>query len=156
MRLTLGHPAGYFLSALTYPTSWAVPQALVEQYTTPLHYSYNDSNGTDSTWTKQLLDNGPFGGNLFLLTNWQHAQTAPDGIGRMTFERNERFWGKKPPLRRVEYTLYKDSRAEWPDFVSGRGDGAGLSNGYGGSDSSVIAQAQAQALSGITCRGFPA
>ena len=46
LRLTLGHPAGYFLSALTYPTSYAVPRALIEKYTTPVHYSYNDSNGS--------------------------------------------------------------------------------------------------------------
>jgi len=32
LRLTLAHPAGYFLSALTWPTSYAVPQALKERY----------------------------------------------------------------------------------------------------------------------------
>ncbi len=32
LRLTLAHPAGYFLSALTWPTSWAVPQPLIERY----------------------------------------------------------------------------------------------------------------------------
>ncbi len=35
LRLTLAHPAGYFLSALTSSPSWAVPQALVERYTQP-------------------------------------------------------------------------------------------------------------------------
>src|SRR4029077_4158361 len=59
LRLILAHPTGYFLSALTYPTSWAVPRALIERYT---------------AWTKHLLDYGPFGGNLYLLTKWQLTQ----------------------------------------------------------------------------------
>jgi ABC-type transport system substrate-binding protein len=32
LRLTLAHPASYFLAALTWPTSYAVPQALIERY----------------------------------------------------------------------------------------------------------------------------
>ena len=115
LRLTLAHPAGYFLSALTWPTSWAVPQALVEKYTTPDQFG-----GTRSTWTEHLTDNGPFGGNLYLLTNWQHTiSTAP---GSLSFERNERFWGKKPLLRQIEYTLYKDVNVLWQGFAQGKGD----------------------------------
>jgi peptide/nickel transport system substrate-binding protein/oligopeptide transport system substrate-binding protein len=38
------------------------------------------------------------------------------------FDRNERFWGKKPLLRRIEYTLYKDVGVEWSDFTHGNGD----------------------------------
>ena len=117
LRLTLAHPAGYFLSALTYPTSLAVPQALIEKYTTRDPYY-----GTKSTWTDHLLDNGPFGGNLYLLAKWQHTRPAPTGRGSLTFERNERFWGKKPLLRRIEYTLYKDMDVEWGDFTQGKGD----------------------------------
>jgi peptide/nickel transport system substrate-binding protein/oligopeptide transport system substrate-binding protein len=108
LRLTLAYPAGYFLAELTWPTSYAVPQALIERY--------------GVKWTDHLTDNGPFGGNLFLLTSWTYARTALDGIGRMTFERNERFWGKKPLLRRIEYMLYKDASAEWSDFALGKGD----------------------------------
>jgi peptide/nickel transport system substrate-binding protein/oligopeptide transport system substrate-binding protein len=117
LRLTLTHPAGYFLSALTYPTSWAVPQTLVEKYTTRDPYY-----GTKSTWTNHLLDNGPFGGNLYSLTSWQHTQNSPTGHGSLTFDRNERFWGRKPLLRRIEYTLYKDVAVEWSDFTQGKGD----------------------------------
>ena len=73
-----------------------------------------------STWTQ--LDNGPFGGNLYLLAKWQHTTSASPGLGSLTFERNERFWGKKPLLRRIEYTLYKDVTVEWGDFTQGKGD----------------------------------
>jgi oligopeptide transport system substrate-binding protein len=120
LRLTLAHPAGYFLSALTSSPSWAVPQALVERYTTPAL-----ANGiTSSAWTKHLLDNGPFGGNLYLLTSWQHPtwQQPNDGLDQMTFERNELFWGKKPLLRRIEYVLDRDVNALWQVFPQGKGD----------------------------------
>ena len=113
LRLTLAHPAGYFLSALTCPTSWAVPQALVERY---------PAAHRDHQWTDHLTDNGPFGGNLYLLTKWQHTTSASPGSGSLAFERNERFWGKKPLLRRIEYTLYKDVTVEWSDFTQGKGD----------------------------------
>jgi ABC-type transport system substrate-binding protein len=109
LRLTLAHPAGYFLSKLTYPTSWAVPQALIERYTHAAPDPY--IGGTASTWTEHLLDNGPFGGNLFLLGAWRHARGALDGRGRLAFDRNERFWGMKPLLRRIEYTLSQDPRS---------------------------------------------
>ena len=108
LRLTLAHRAGYFLSALTFPTSWAVPQVLVERY--------------GAKWTDHLTENGPFGGNLYLLAKWQHTTSASPGLGSLTFERNERFWGKKPLLRSIEYTLYKDVAVEWGDFTQGKGD----------------------------------
>jgi peptide/nickel transport system substrate-binding protein/oligopeptide transport system substrate-binding protein len=119
LRLTLAHPAGYFLAALTSPPSWAVPQPLIEEYTTTGQYG-----GTKSTWTKHLLDNGPFGGNLYLLTSWRHPtwQQPNDGLDQMTFERNERFWGKKPLLRRIEYMLDSDVNALWQAFAQGKGD----------------------------------
>jgi peptide/nickel transport system substrate-binding protein/oligopeptide transport system substrate-binding protein len=43
-------------------------------------------------------------------------------LGSLAFERNERFWGKKPLLRSIQYTLYKDVAVEWDDFMQGKGD----------------------------------
>jgi oligopeptide transport system substrate-binding protein len=117
LRLQLAHPAGYFLAALTYPTSWAVPQALVERYVTPV----TTSGVASSTWTEHLTDNGPFGGNLYLLTKWQ--QTDPSQHVSLTFDRNDRFWGNKPLLRRIEYTLYPRASDAWTEFKqAGKGD----------------------------------
>jgi oligopeptide transport system substrate-binding protein len=147
LRLTLAHPAGYFLARLTWPTSYAVPQALVERYTTPVRSSYDGSNGTTATWTEHLTDNGPFGGSLFLLTTWKHARTTLDGIGRMTFDRNERFWGKKPALRRIEYTMYPNASIAWPDFISGVGDSAFPDN--------AAAMATARTLHGVIVQQVP-
>jgi peptide/nickel transport system substrate-binding protein/oligopeptide transport system substrate-binding protein len=113
LTIILAQPAGYFLTALTSATAWAVPQTLVERYTAP-------STGPrypliTSTWTEHLADNGGFGGNLYRLTKWDHT-------GHVEFERNERFWGQKPLLRRIEYTLYKTTDVAWADFLAGQGD----------------------------------
>jgi ABC-type oligopeptide transport system substrate-binding subunit len=75
---------------------------------------------TRSTWTGHLTEEGSFGGNRYVLTSWQHP--TPTGQGILRFDRNARFWGKKPLLRRIEYTLYKDLIVEWGDFTQGKGD----------------------------------
>jgi peptide/nickel transport system substrate-binding protein/oligopeptide transport system substrate-binding protein len=101
LTILLSQPAGYFLTALTSATAWAVPQQLIEQYA--------------DKWTEHLTEYGGFSGNLYRLTKWDHA-------GHLEFERNERFWGQKPVLRRIEYTLYKSMDTAWADFTAGRGD----------------------------------
>jgi peptide/nickel transport system substrate-binding protein/oligopeptide transport system substrate-binding protein len=101
LTIILNQPAGYFLAALTSATAWAVPQQLIEEY--------------GHKWTEHLADNGGFGGNLYRLTRWDHAS-------HLEFERNERFWGQGPALRRIEYTLYKSMDIAWADFIAGKGD----------------------------------
>jgi peptide/nickel transport system substrate-binding protein/oligopeptide transport system substrate-binding protein len=126
LHISLQQPAGYFLAALTWPLSWAVPQALIEKYPGSRYL-----NG----WTDHLADNGGFGGNLFKLAVWTHpfpvgttdpANLPPtygkDGHAHLAFERNERFWGKKPLLRRIESTLYKSTYAAWTDFTTSKND----------------------------------
>jgi oligopeptide transport system substrate-binding protein len=133
LKLTLEAPAGYFLASLTYPTSWAVPKALIEEY--------------GERWTEHLADNGGFGGNLFKLTTWQHLgefitstptplsatptlapfptlkpTVSPDAKGEIVFTRNERFWGQKPELKEVQFTLFKDTGHAWETYKAGEGD----------------------------------
>jgi len=115
VQIKLVHPAGYFLSVFTYPTSWAVPQWLVERYTQPATDTNNAHPVVTSTWTEHLADNGAFGGNLYRLVRW-------DQSSHLEFERNERFWGKRPLLQRIKYSLYKDNVAAWSAFASGAGD----------------------------------
>jgi peptide/nickel transport system substrate-binding protein/oligopeptide transport system substrate-binding protein len=126
------------LSALTYPTSWAVPQALIERYFQP---GYSPS---PPAWTKHLLDDGPFGGNPYLLTKWQDISSTDRAS--LIFERNERFLGKKPALRRIEYSLYKDVAVEWSDLTQDKGDVASI----------LPAQyATTRALKGVTVQQTP-
>jgi peptide/nickel transport system substrate-binding protein/oligopeptide transport system substrate-binding protein len=148
LQIALEKPAGYFLAALTAPSAWAVPERLVERYTYPTTLPDVRRNGALSTWTQHLTDDGGFGGNLFKLTLWSHPSSARatpvpvspgttvyptvgvaptfgvDGLAHLVLERNERFWAKKPRVRRIEYTLYHDTKAEWNAFRNGAGDTA--------------------------------
>src|SRR5262249_48428010 len=119
LQILLERPAGFFLAALTYPLSWAVPPWLVDRYTQPATAPPEKEPGvpphTTSTWTAHLTDNGGLGGNLYRLTTWDH-------LGHLAFERNERFWGHKPLVRRVDYLLYATPTDAWKEFVAGKGD----------------------------------
>lgn len=101
LKITLSNPAAYFLAALTYPTAWAQPKQLITQFA--------------DKWTDHLADNGGFGGNLFKVKLWDHA-------GHFDLIRNDSFWGKKPKLKEVDFTLYKDLDTEWADYKAGKGD----------------------------------
>jgi ABC-type transport system substrate-binding protein len=121
LNIILSQPAGYFLTALTNPIAWGVPQALVERYTTPSTDPQNPA--VKVTWTEHLADNGGFGGNLYKLVSWKHRDG--NDSAQLVLERNERFWGAKPLLRRIEHTLYSFSQApdtSWIFFKQGTGD----------------------------------
>lgn len=99
--LTLAAPAAYFQEAMTYPTSYAVPEQLITAHPTD--------------WTQHLADNGGFGGNLYKVTLWNHA-------GKLTLDRNDSFWGTKPKLREVQITFYKDTTTAYNSYLAGKDD----------------------------------
>ncbi len=59
LQIQLATPATYFLYAMTYPTSYAVPEQLISQY--------------GNKYTDHLVDNGGFGGDIFKVTKWDHT-----------------------------------------------------------------------------------
>jgi peptide/nickel transport system substrate-binding protein/oligopeptide transport system substrate-binding protein len=97
--IKLGAPAPYFLQALCYPTAMAQPQELINQY------GIKD-------WTNHLVG---FGGNLFNVKLWDHK-------GHIDLVRNDGFWGAKPKLREVDFTVYKTTAALYADYLDGRLD----------------------------------
>lgn len=97
LALTLTQPTSWFLSILAMPYASALPQSLVERYPT--------------TWTQHLSDNGGLGGNLFKLT------TNP-----LVFARNPAYWGTKPTLQQIDFTIYTDPQAAYQDFRAGKLD----------------------------------
>lgn len=99
--LKLARPAAYFLEAMTYPTSFAVPEKLIKQYPTD--------------WTKRLAGGNGFGGNLYKITRWNHA-------GNLTLDRNDAFWGAKPTLREISITFYKDTTKAYSSYQAGADD----------------------------------
>jgi peptide/nickel transport system substrate-binding protein/oligopeptide transport system substrate-binding protein len=80
------------------------------------------------------------------LTASHVAGPAADADENSPPERNERFWGKKPLLRRIEYTLYKDVAVEWGDFTHGKGDASAFP---------AAQLATARALNGVTVQQTP-
>ncbi len=101
LQITLGAPAPYFLEALCYPTNFAQPEQLISQY--------------GKNWTDHLTDNGGFGGNLFKVKLWDHK-------GHLDLIRNDSFWGTKPQLREVDFTIYQTVQAEYTDYLDGKLD----------------------------------
>ncbi|HEX9038250.1 MAG TPA: peptide ABC transporter substrate-binding protein [Ktedonobacterales bacterium] len=101
LRIQLAQPATAFLSAMTYPTSYAVPQQLIQRY--------------GAMWTDHLADGAGFGGDLFKVTKWDHA-------GHLILRRNDNFWGQKPALREVDVTFYRDAALAYSDYLAGKED----------------------------------
>jgi oligopeptide transport system substrate-binding protein len=101
LQLILERPAAYFLVSLSTPPSWAVPKRLIDQYA--------------DKWTDHLADGAGFGGNLYKVTQWDHA-------GHFALAANDAFWGQQPVLQQIEWKLYKSGGAAWSDYKFGQGD----------------------------------
>ena len=99
--ITLAKPAAYFIEAITYPTSYAVPKNLITNF--------------GAKWTDHLTDSGSFGGNLFNVSSWKHD-------GTLTLVRNDKFWGTKPVLKEVDFTIYKSVETQYNAFLSGQNE----------------------------------
>ena len=97
--ITLAQPAAYFLAELTYPVAYAVPEALVQQY-------------GNREWTNHLIG---VGGSLF-----EFAVDDHNGVLKLT--RNPAFWGTKPHLREIDFTIYKDPTSAYNDYLNGKSD----------------------------------
>ncbi len=100
--IKLSANAPYFLEAMGYPTTYAVPFQLIQQYGA-------------KDWTNHLAG---FGGNLFKVKSWDHK-------GHIDLVRNDDFWGTKPQLKEIDFTIYKTVNAEYADYLDGRLDQGG-------------------------------
>ena len=101
LQIKLSAPDPSFLFALTTPGSWAVPERLVKIYL--------------DHWTEHLADGNGFGGNLYKVTKWDHA-------GHFEMASNDGFWGKKPIIQHVNFTLYRVATEAVSDYKAGVGD----------------------------------
>jgi oligopeptide transport system substrate-binding protein len=100
--ITLDYPAAYFVDVLaSAPAAAAVPPHLVQQY--------------GAGWTEHLTDRGGLGGSLFAVAAWDHAHS-------LTLRRNSGFWGAKPPLREITYTLVPSATAAYDAYLAGQLD----------------------------------
>ena len=100
--IKLNQPAGYFLQALTYPTSWVVEKKVIQQW--------------GLKWTDHLADNGGQGGaGPFVVTNYDHTK----GIDLAP---NPNYYGQKPQLTILSYLFYKSSKSQYEVYQAGQLD----------------------------------
>ena len=101
LTITLQSPATYFLYAMTYPTSYAVPEQLISQY--------------GNKYIEHLADGAGLGGDMFKVTKWDHA-------GHLVLQRNDNFFGTKPKIREVDVSFFKDVNTAYSAFLAGQAD----------------------------------
>lgn len=101
LTIKLAQPAGYFLEALTYSTSFAIEKSTVT----------GPNLGKDDTWmdnlTKGTTGQGTSG--MFYVSKWDHQ-------GVLTFKQNPNWWGTKPNFTTVDFKLFTSSDTEYSTY----------------------------------------
>lgn len=101
--IKLNKPAGYFIDALSYNTSFVVEKSLVTKYGT--------------SWTDHLSEGG--GDGPFTVQSFVHNQ-------QIVFVPNPKYYGKQPQLSKVVFPFYKDANTQYRAYGSGQVDIAGV------------------------------
>ncbi len=97
LTITLEAPAAVFLTALTYPTSYAIEQKAVT----------GANMGADDKWLDNLKTGatGEGGSGMFYVSQWNHT-------GDMVLKANPNWWGrnagKKPYLTEIDLKMFSD------------------------------------------------
>jgi oligopeptide transport system substrate-binding protein len=99
--LKLQQPAAYFLSALSDVASAAVPEQLIGRY--------------GAAWTNHLAGNAGFGANMFVVSRWVSGHT-------LVLERNPSFFGSKPKLRQIDFSLGQTVSSAYSAYLGGQLD----------------------------------
>ena len=93
---------GYFLQALSYPTSYVVEKKVINQW--------------GLKWTDHLGDNGGQGGDgPFKVKSYSHTT----GI---IFTPNANYYGKKPQLQEVDFDFYKTAETAYTAYQANQVD----------------------------------
>ncbi len=93
LEITLDDNVPYFLAQLTYPVSFVVPTAAIEQ----------DPTG----WTETAFGTGPF-----KVKEWQHNQ-------KLILEPNPNYWAGTPGVSEVELPFFQDSETAYQLYRTG-------------------------------------
>jgi ABC-type oligopeptide transport system substrate-binding subunit len=110
LTITLSHPTGYFLEALTAAPSYALDPALVGSAT------------SGSGWTSHLADGATGRGTSGMYYLASHA----NGAGQLTLKPNPHWWGlaagKHPRLTEIDLTLYDTAAQSAAAYAAGKVD----------------------------------
>jgi peptide/nickel transport system substrate-binding protein/oligopeptide transport system substrate-binding protein len=108
LTVTLAKPAGYFLQALTYPTSYALERSVVS----------GANLGADDVWTSALTQGstGQGGSGMFYVSR-------KDSAGNIILKANPYWWGrsqgKTPYLTEVDFQLFSDPTVMYLAYDTG-------------------------------------
>lgn len=91
LQINLDSPISFFLQALTYQTSWAVDQKVIQQY--------------GANW----YDGHAVGTGPFILKSWQHKVL-------LTFVQNPNWYGRKLSLTEIDMPMIADTSAAFKSF----------------------------------------
>ncbi len=101
------HVSGYFLEALSYPTSYVVEKSVVSKW-------------GNTKWIDHLSDNGGQGGDgPFKVQTYDHNT----GI---TFVPNPNYEGVAPQLKKVTFPFIKDNETNYKEYQTGQVDNSGV------------------------------
>ena len=101
LTLKLQQPSAYFLAELGTAACAAVPEQLIARY--------------GGSWTSHLTSGSGLGGNLFVVATYLQGHS-------LILQRNPRFWGKKPVLREIDFSLGQTASAAYSSYQSGHLD----------------------------------
>ena len=101
--IKLTKPGGYFLQALTYPTSYVVEKSVADKYGT--------------AWTDHLVGQG--GDGPFMVKSYSHTT----GI---VFVPNPYYYGPKPQLSEVDYLPFKGRQTAYSAYLANQNDYADI------------------------------
>lgn len=101
LTVKLAAPAAFFLSAMTYPTSYAMEKSTVT----------GPNLGKDDTWLDNLFSGatGQGGSGMFYLSAWDHKSI-------ITLKPNPNYWGKKPNFTQVDFHLFESGDTEYSTY----------------------------------------
>ena len=97
--INLTQPGGYFLQALTYPTSYVVEKSVADKFGT--------------RWTDHLAGQG--GDGPFMVKSYSHTT----GIKLVP---NPHYYGSKPQLAEVDYLPFKDRQTSYNAYQANQND----------------------------------
>jgi len=103
VKIIISQPAAYFLSALTYQTSWVVEKSLIDKY--------------GATWTDHLDQGG--GAGPFKVQSYDHTK----GI---TLVPNPNYYGPQPKIQKLEYLISGDQNTTYNAYLSHQFDTTGV------------------------------
>ena len=109
LTVKLAAPAGYFLDAMTYSTSYALEKSTVT----------GANLGADEAWMDNLAKGatGQGGSGMFYVSAWDHK-------GTLNLKANPNWWGiaagMKPKLSEVDYKIFVSVDTEYQSFVSSK------------------------------------